>query len=89
MNLHEDIPRKVNKVFVNQSSDQRGGSLDPLGPLRYFGLPMVHSSRPPLPPNKPYCQSFNYPEYVKDFDPDAHVKIFEVAIKANSETNVA
>jgi hypothetical protein len=49
----------------------------------------VHSSRPPLPPNKPYCQSFNYPEYVKDSDLDAHVKIFKVAIKGNSEIDDA
>jgi hypothetical protein len=50
---------------------------------------MVHLGKPPLPPNKPYHQPFNYLEYVKDFDPDAHVKIFKVAIKANSETNDA
>ncbi len=87
MSLHEDIPGKVNKVFVNQPSDQRGGDLDPLGPPWYFGLPTVHSDTPPLPPNKPDCWSLNYLEYVKDFDLDAHVKIFKVAIKANSETN--
>jgi hypothetical protein len=47
---------------------------------------MVNLGRPPLPPNRPYCRPFNYPKYVKDFDPDVHVKMFKVAIKANSET---
>jgi hypothetical protein len=48
---------------------------------------MVHLGRPPLPPNKPYCQPFNYLEYVKDYGLDVHVKVFKVAIRANSETN--
>jgi hypothetical protein len=34
---------------------------------------MVNLGRPPLPPNRPYHQPFNYLEYVKDFDLDAHV----------------
>jgi hypothetical protein len=46
---------------------------------------MVHLSRPPLPQDRPYCRPFNYLEYVKDFDPDVHVRIFKAAIKANSE----
>jgi hypothetical protein len=50
---------------------------------------MVHTCKPPLPPNKPYHRPFNYLEYVKDFDPHAHVKIFKVAIKANSEIDDA
>jgi hypothetical protein len=28
----------------------------------------------------------NYLEYKKDFDPNAHVRIFKVVIKANGET---
>jgi hypothetical protein len=40
---------------------------------------------PPLPPNKPYHQPLNYPKYVKDFDPNAHVKVFKVPIKRNGE----
>ncbi len=47
------------------------------------------SSRPPLPPNKPYGQPFNYLKYVKDFDLNAHVKIFKATIRANSEINDA
>jgi len=44
---------------------------------------------PLLPPNKPYRWPLNYLEYVKDFDPNAHVKVFKVAIRTNSETNDA
>jgi hypothetical protein len=44
---------------------------------------------PPLPPSRPYCQPFNYPKYVKDFDPNDHVKVFKVSIKTNSEINDA
>jgi hypothetical protein len=50
---------------------------------------MVNPSRPPLPPNRPYCRPLNYPKYVKDYDPNVHVKVFKVAIKANNETNDA
>jgi len=48
VSLHEDMPREVNKVFVNRLSHQGGGVLDPLGPPRYFGLLMVHPGKPPL-----------------------------------------
>jgi hypothetical protein len=44
------------------------------------------SNRPPLPPSIPYCWPFNYPKYVKDFDPNVHVKIFKAAIRTNNET---
>jgi hypothetical protein len=37
----------------------------------------------------PYCQPLNYLEYVKDFDLDAHVRVFKPAIKANGETKYA
>jgi len=46
---------------------------------------MVNPSKPPLPPNKPYHQPFNYPEYEKDFELDAHVKKFKAAIKINGD----
>jgi hypothetical protein len=46
---------------------------------------MVNPSRSPLPLNIPYRRSFNYLEYVKDSDLNVHVKIFKVAIKANTE----
>ncbi len=48
---------------------------------------MVHPGRPPLSPSKPYCRPLNYPEYVKEFNPDAHVRVFKVAIRTNSEIN--
>jgi hypothetical protein len=47
---------------------------------------MVSPSKPLLPPNKPYHWPFNYLEYVKYFDPNVHVRIFKVVIRANSET---
>jgi hypothetical protein len=72
----------VDLIFDGQPSNLGGG----LGPLRYFRLPMVNIGKPPLPPNKPYCQPLNYLEYMKDFDLDVHVKVFKVAIRANGET---
>ncbi len=95
MNLHEDMPKKVNNFFASQPLDERKCDSNPRRPPRpprlprYFGLPMVHPSRPPLPPNRPYCWPLDYPEYVKDFDPNAHVSVCKVAIKINSETNDA
>jgi hypothetical protein len=50
---------------------------------------MVNPSKPPLPPNRPYHQPFNYPEYVKDFDLDVHVRVFKVIIITNSEIDDA
>jgi hypothetical protein len=58
VNLHEDIPKEVNRIFANQSLHPRGGSSNPLRPLTppgYFKLPMVNLGKPPLPPNRPYC----------------------------------
>ena len=89
VNLHEDLLREVNKVFANQPLDQGGGGLNPPRPPKYFGLLLVHPSRPPLPPSKSYHRSFNYLEYVKDFDPNAHVRVFKVVVRTNSETNDA
>jgi hypothetical protein len=70
VNLHEDMPKEVDKVFVNQPLDPRGGlyPLGPLEPLGYFGLSMVNPSKPPLPPNRPYHRPLNYIEYVKNSD---------------------
>jgi hypothetical protein len=50
---------------------------------------MMNPSRQPLPPNTSYHWPLNYPEYVKDFDRNVHVKVFKVAIKANGETKDA
>ncbi len=47
MSLHEDIPNEVNKVFANHLSEIGEGNSNPpkpLGPLGYFGLPMVNQS---------------------------------------------
>ncbi len=82
------MPREVDKFFVGQPLDLRRG-LDPpwpLGPLGYFGLPMMNPCKPPLPQNKPYHRPLNYPKYMEDFDPNAHVRVFKATIKANGET---
>jgi hypothetical protein len=50
---------------------------------------MVNPGRPPLPPNRPYHRPFNYHEYVKDFDPNVHVRMLKATIRANSVTNDA
>jgi hypothetical protein len=50
---------------------------------------MIILGRLPLPPNMPYHWPFNYPKYVKDSNPNVHVKVFEVAIRTYSETNDA
>ncbi len=50
---------------------------------------MMNPCRPSLPPNKPYHRPFNYLEYVKDSNLDVHVKVFKVAIRANSEIDDA
>ncbi len=90
MNLHENKPKEVNIVFVNQPLNPRGGGSNPLGPPRplglpgYFVLPMVNLGRPPLPPNRPHWP-LNYPEYVKDSDLDAHVRVFKATIRVNNE----
>ncbi len=47
---------------------------------------MLNLGKPPLPPNRPYCQPFNYLEYVKDSNPDVHVRVFKATVKANGET---
>jgi hypothetical protein len=77
----------VNKVFTSQPLDQGGGGSDPPRPPRYFGLPMVHLGKPPLPPSKPYYQPLNYLEHVKDSDLDTHIKVFKANIRANNEMN--
>ncbi len=89
VNLHEDLLREVNKVFASQPLDQGGGGLNPPRPPKYFGLLLVHPGRPPLPPNKSYHRPFNYLEYVKDFDPNVHVRVFKVVFRTNNETNDA
>ncbi len=50
---------------------------------------MVNPSKPPLPPNKPYCHPLNYLEYVKDSNSNVHVIIFKVAIRTNNEIDDA
>ncbi len=61
VSMHTKMPRKVDKFFVGQPSNL-GGGLGPSRPSRYFGLPMVNPSIPPLPPNQPYHRPFNYPK---------------------------
>jgi hypothetical protein len=38
------------------------------------------------PTNKLPYQKLQYPTYVKDIDPDAHIRVFKKTIKANGET---
>jgi hypothetical protein len=83
--MHIELPKEVDIIFAKQPSYLGGGGLGPSRPSRYFGLPMVNLGRPPLPPNRPYCQPLNYPKYVKDFDPNVHVKFFKVIIRANGD----
>ncbi len=52
-------------------------------------MPIMNSSKPSLPPNRPYRRPFNYLEYVKDSNPDAHVRVFKATIRSNGETNDA
>jgi hypothetical protein len=81
------MPKEVNNFFVGQPLDLKGADSNPPGPpgplelIGYFGLSMVNPSRPPLPPNKPYCWSFNYFGYVKDFDLDIHVRFLKLPLK--------
>jgi len=92
VSVHTEMPREVDMIFVGQSLDLGIGSLErqrPPRPSRYFGLPMMNPSRPSLPPNRSYRQPLDYPEYGKDFDPDAHVRVFKATIKANGETKDA
>jgi hypothetical protein len=85
------MPKELNKTFTRQPSYPGGGGSRPLepprplGPSCYFRLPIMNPCRPPLPQNKPYRQPFNYPEYEKNFNPCAHVRVFKIAIKANGE----
>jgi hypothetical protein len=52
---------------------------------RTNNLLMMNLGKQSLPSNKPYHRPFNYPEYVKDSNPDAHVKVFKATIKMNGE----
>ncbi len=74
--MYTEIPRQKDRIFAKQPLDLRRGGLDlprPPGPSWYFGLPVMNLGRPPLPLNKPHRQQFNYHDYVKDFDLDAHL----------------
>jgi len=48
VSMHIEMPKEVDKIFVGQPLDPGGGGSRPLGPLRYFGLPTVNPSKPPL-----------------------------------------
>jgi len=92
VNVHEKMPKKVNNFFAGRPLNPRGGGSNPQGPPRplgfprYSGLRMVNLGRPPLPPNRPYRQPFNYLVYVLDFDLDVRVRVFKVVNKTNGET---
>jgi hypothetical protein len=50
---------------------------------------MVNLGRPSLLPNRPYHWPLNYHEYVKDSNPNAHVKVFKVVIRVDTEIDDA
>jgi hypothetical protein len=84
----------MDNIFVEQPLDLGRSSNPPTppwhpGPSRYFGLPMINLGKPLVPPNRPYYWPFNYPEYVKDSNPDAHVRVFKVTVWTNGETKDA
>ncbi len=82
VSVHTKMSKDVDMIFARHPLDLGGGGSNPPGPLgfvkpsRYFGLPMMNLGRPPLPLNRPYCQPLNYHEYVKDFNRNAHVRVF-------------
>jgi hypothetical protein len=53
--------------------------------IKIFWIANDGSNKPPLPPNKPYHRPFNYLDYVKDSDPNVHVRVFKTTIRANGE----
>jgi hypothetical protein len=50
---------------------------------------MMNLGRPPLPPNRPYHWPLNYLEYVKDSNPNVHVRVLKITTKANGEKDDA
>jgi hypothetical protein len=79
VSMHTKMPKKVDKTFAKQPLNPRGGRSGPpgpFGPSRYFGLPTVKRNKPPLPPNMPYHRPLNYLGYVKDSNPNVHVRVF-------------
>jgi hypothetical protein len=86
------MPKELNKTFARQPSYPEGRRSrppkppKPLRPSCYFRLLIMNPCRPPLPQNKPYRRPFNYSKYVKNSNPNAHVRVFKIAIKANGET---
>jgi hypothetical protein len=48
----------------------------------------MNLGKTPLPPNKLYRQPLNYLKYVKDFDPNVHVRAFKATIQTSETKNV-
>jgi len=49
VNVHIEMPKKVDMIFVGQPLDPKVGSSNPSGPpkpLGYFGLPMMNLNKP-------------------------------------------
>jgi hypothetical protein len=66
-------------VVVTKSIPPNLGG-DPLKPLKGITMSYV---QPIVPYSRPFRRPLNYPKYKKDYDPDVHVWVFKVAIKAN------
>jgi hypothetical protein len=54
VSMHIKMLKEVDMIFLGQPSNLRGGGLGPPRPSRYFGLPMVNLSKPPLLANRLY-----------------------------------
>jgi hypothetical protein len=57
----------------------RGDLLEPIGSVIVAYVQLV------IPYSRPYKKPFNYLKYKKNFDPNAHVRVFKATIKANYE----
>jgi hypothetical protein len=89
VSVHTKMPKEVNKIFAGQPSDPKKRRIKTTKTSKTFKIFLIMKmdlGRPPLPLDRPYCQPLNYPEYVKDYDPYALVRIFKTTIRTNGET---
>jgi hypothetical protein len=53
--------------------------------FRIFWITNGESMQNPIPPIRPYHRPLYYLGYVKDSNPDVHVRVFKVVIRINGE----
>lgn len=83
-----NLPIDVEMVSLVKPLYLIGGGSWPLGPPRpprSYGFPYMDLGKPLIPPIRTHKRPFNYPKYVKFFDPNVKVRIFKATIKANGE----